>query len=188
MIYKSLLVTATISALLLSGCSQKAPELNTAQTGKNNVSDATKIAGETVTINENTYGNENGTSATNGAGNANTGKYNSSSDGSQSIYFGFGDYGISSAMENHIATNSSIVSNTNGRIKIEGNCDEFGTDEYNYALGLKRAKAVKDSMVAQGVSASKMVIISYGESNPVCSNPTDGCYAQNRRVDLRLVK
>jgi peptidoglycan-associated lipoprotein len=185
MIHKSLLITATISALLLSGCSQKAPELNGAQTGKNNVSDATQIASETVTINENAYGNENGT---NGQKGTSAGKYNSSSDGFQSIYFGFGDYGISSAMENHITTNTNIVSNANGRIKIEGNCDEFGTDEYNYALGLKRAKAVKDSIVAQGVSASKMVIISYGESNPVCSNPTDGCYSQNRRVDLRLVK
>jgi len=55
-------------------------------------------------------------------------------------------------------------------------------------LGLKRAKAVKDSLIAQGVNANKMVLISFGESNPVCSNPTDACYAQNRRVDLRLVK
>ena len=74
------------------------------------------------------------------------------------------------------------------RIKIEGNCDEFGTDEYNYALGLKRAKAVKDAMAAQGVDAGRMVIISYGESNPVCNEPTDTCYARNRRADLRLAK
>ena len=185
MIYKSLGITAIISVFLLSGCSQKAPELKGAHAGKNNVSNATQIAGETVSINENTYGNGN---ATNRGEGATAGKYNSSSDGFQSIYFGFGDYGISSAMENHIITNTNVVSHANARIKIEGNCDEFGTDEYNYALGLKRAKAVRDSIVAQGVSAGKMVIISYGESNPVCSNPTDGCYAQNRRVDLRLVK
>ena len=184
MIHKSLLITATISALFLSGCSQKAPELEGANAGKNNVSNATEIAKETVSIDENTYGNENNTS--NGT---NTGKYNSSSDGFQSIYFGFGDYGISSTMENHMSTNTNVISTAGtGRIKIEGNCDEFGTDEYNYALGLKRAKAVKDAAVAHGVPASKMVIISYGESNPVCSNPTDGCYAQNRRVDLRIVK
>ena len=185
MTHKSLLLTATISALLLSGCSQKAPELEGANAGKNNVSDATEIAKETVSIDENTYGNENA----NGSNGVNTGKYNSSSDGFQSIYFGFGDYGISATMENHMSTNTNVISNAGaGKIKIEGNCDEFGTDEYNYALGLKRAKAVKDAAVALGVSASKMVIISYGESNPVCSNPTDGCYAQNRRVDLRIVK
>ncbi|HFQ61108.1 MAG TPA: hypothetical protein ENK39_02260 [Epsilonproteobacteria bacterium] len=180
---KSLLIIATIVTLFLNGCSQKAPELNGAQTGKNNVSDATQIAGETVSINENTYGNENNSNGQNGV---NEGKYNSSSNGFQSIYFGFGDYGISPAMENHIASNATIVQNSNAKVKIEGNCDEFGTDEYNYALGLKRAKAVKDSLIAQGAPASKMVIISYGESNPVCSNPTDGCYAQNRRVDIRL--
>ncbi len=185
MTQKKLLITATLTALLFSGCSQKAPELEGVQAGKNNVSDATQIAGETVSIDENAYGNKDGADGTN---DGSTGKYNSSSDGFQSIYFGFGDYGISGAMESNIASNSTVVNNATGRIKIEGNCDEFGTDEYNYALGLKRAKSVKDSLVAQGVSASKMVIISYGESNPVCSNPTDGCYSQNRRVDLRIVK
>ena len=182
MIKKIYIATATLSMLLLIGCGQTAPELNGVNAGKNNVSDATQIAGDTVTIDENKYGNKNSTDG------SNSGKYNSSSNGFQSIYFGFGDYGISAAMENNIVSNLSVVSNTSGRIKIEGNCDEFGTDEYNYALGLKRAKAVKDSLIAQGVGAQKMVIISYGESNPVCSNPTDSCYAQNRRVDLRLVK
>ncbi len=175
MIQKMILATATITALLLTGCSQTAPDLN----GKNNISDATQIAGDTVTIDENRYGNENG----------NSGQYNSSSDGFQSVYFEFGDYGISSGMDNSIATNANVANKASAsRIKIEGNCDEFGTDEYNYALGLKRAKAVKDGIASQGVDTSNMLIVSYGESNPVCSNPTDGCYAQNRRVDLRLVK
>jgi peptidoglycan-associated lipoprotein len=173
MIKKIVIATATLSTLLLTGCSQTAPDLN----GKNNISDATQIAGDTVTIDENRYGNETG------------GSYNSSSDGFQSIYFEFGDYGISSGMENGIASNANVAHNASAsKIKIEGNCDEFGTDEYNYALGLKRAKAVKDGIAAQGVNTSNMVIVSFGESNPVCSNPTDGCYAQNRRVDLRLVK
>jgi len=178
---KIILTTATLSLLLLTGCSQTAPDLG--GSGKNNISDATQIAGDTVTIDENRYGNENAN------GNGAAGRYNSSSDGFQSIYFEFGDYGISSGMENNIASNVSVANSTGAaRIKIEGNCDEFGTDEYNYALGLKRAKAVKDSIAAQGVDTSKMVMISYGESNPICSNPTDGCYSQNRRVDLRLVK
>jgi len=177
MIKKIIITTTAFSVLLLTGCSQIAPDLDGA--GKNNVSDATQIAGDTVTIDENRYGNENGTG----------GQYNSSSDGFQSIYFEFGDYGISSGMENTIASNANVAHNASAsKIKIEGNCDEFGTDEYNYALGLKRAKAVKDGIAAQGVDTSKMVIVSFGESNPVCSNPTDGCYSQNRRVDLRLVK
>jgi len=175
---KTIIITTTaFSVLLLTGCSQTAPDLD--GTGKNNVSDATQIAGDTVTIDENRYGNENGSG----------GKYNSSSDGFQSIYFEFGDYAVSSGMENKLAANANVAHNASAsKIKIEGNCDEFGTDEYNYALGLKRAKAVKDGIAAQGIDTSKMVIVSFGESNPVCSNPTDGCYSQNRRVDLRLVK
>ncbi len=179
MIQKIIITTATLSLLLLTGCSQTAPDLNGSNAGANNISDATQIAGDTVTIDENKYGNEGGAS----------GQYNSSSDGFKSIYFDFGDYAISSGMENNIASNTNVAHKaTASKIKIEGNCDEFGTDEYNYALGLKRAKAVKDSIAAQGVDTSKMVIVSFGESNPVCSSPTDGCYAQNRRVDLRLVK
>ena len=167
MMIKKIITATTFSLLLMTGCSQTAPDLDGA--GKNNVSDATQIAGDTVTIDESKYRNE-------ACGNASGGKYNSSSDGFQSIYFDFGDYGISSGMENHISSNTSVANNAGAaRIKIEGNCDEFG-------------KAVKDSIAAQGVNTSKMVIVSYGESNPVCNNPTDGCYAQNRRVDLRLVK
>jgi len=183
MTQKTLRIMAALSLVLfLSGCSQKAPDLEVAESGKNNISDANKIEKETVTIDESTYGKKSTSNI------ENTGKYNSSTGGFQSIYFGFGNYDISIDMENNIVQNSTSIKNLGSRIKIEGNCDEFGTDEYNYALGLKRAKAVKDSIVSQGVSAKKIVIISYGESNPVCSSPTDECYAQNRRVDLHIVK
>ncbi|WP_295418536.1 OmpA family protein [Sulfurovum sp.] len=183
MIRKIFVATATLSLLLLTGCGQTAPDLDGVDTGKNNVSDATQIAGDTVTIDENKYGNQNTADSANG------GKYNSSSDGFQSIYFAFGDYTIAPGMEDHISKNVNVINSAGAsRIKIEGNCDEFGTDEYNYALGLKRAKAVKDSLAAQGIAANRMLIVSFGESNPVCSSPTDSCYERNRRVDLRLVK
>ncbi len=167
---KLVLAASTVALLLLSGCGQTMPDLP----GSNkNISDASAITGDTVSIDENAY---------------NSGRGNSSSDGFQSVYFDFGEYGIASGMEAGIARNVSIGAKSAAKIKIEGNCDEFGTDEYNYALGLKRAKAVKDAMAARGVSISKMLIVSYGESNPVCSAPTDSCYAKNRRVDLRLIK
>jgi len=175
---KILLTTATIGALLLSGCSQKAPELEDAQMGKNNISDATQIGGDTVAIDKNGYGNENESKTSSTESNSNVlngSSVNSSSNGFKSLYFGFGDYGISSSMENRMAINSSVANKKSSKIKIEGNCDEFGTDEYNYALGLKRAKVVKDNMIAQGINAQRMVIVSFGESNPVCSSPTMLC-------------
>lgn len=171
MTYKSLLTTAIVS-LVFAGCAQTAPDLN----GSNNISDANAISGDTVSIDESGYGNE-------GSGN-----YNSSADGFRSVYFDFGEYAISSDMENNMNANIKVAMSASSKIKIEGNCDEFGTDEYNYALGLKRAKAVKDSIVGQGVDGSKIVLVSFGESSPVCTEPNDSCYDRNRRVDIRLVK
>jgi len=161
----------TFLILLFSGCAQTAPDL----AGNNNISGTDAISGNTVTIDENTYGNEKG-------------KYNSSSDGFKSVYFDFAKYVVSPSMEANMRSNVQVASMVASKIKIEGNCDEFGTDEYNYALGLKRAKAVKDSLVAQGIAASNMIMVSFGESNPVCQTPSDSCYDRNRRVDIRLVK
>jgi len=73
-------------------------------------------------------------------------------------------------------------------IKIEGNSDEWGTDEYNYALGLKRAKAVKDSLVMDGIAAQGISVVSFGESNPVCSEKNSACWQKNRRSEHKLVK
>jgi len=171
-----LFIMTSLAALLFSGCAQTAPDLN----GKNNVSGTDAIHGDTVSINENNYGNESGVDA--------NGNYNSSSDGFKSIYFAFDNYSVSPSMESNMQTNIQVARSTGAKIKVEGNCDEFGTDEYNYALGLKRAKAVKDSLVAQGIAPSKMIMVSFGESSPVCQIPSDSCYDRNRRVDLRLVR
>ena len=72
-------------------------------------------------------------------------------------------------------------------IILEGNCDEWGSDEYNFALGLKRAEAVKKAIVAEGVDASRVSMVSFGESSPTCTDKTKECWAQNRRVDFKLL-
>ena len=167
-----LLVASAIFSLILAGCSQNAPDLE----GKNNISDADHIQGDTVSIDEN------------GFGDGSAGSFNSSSDGFKSIYFDFADYSISPSMQNNMNHNFGVANTASSKIKIEGNCDEFGTDEYNYALGLKRARAVRDSLAAQGVNTSNMVMVSFGESNAICTEATESCYQRNRRVDIRLVK
>ncbi|MFT7823529.1 MAG: OmpA family protein [Sulfurimonas sp.] len=147
------------------GCAQPAPDL------QGNMSD-------TITIDENNLNSDSSGSL-----------YNSSSDGFVSVYFDFDGYSIVPSQEGRILQNANRLRSVAGnKVKIEGNCDEFGTDEYNYALGLKRAKAIKDALADQGVNTSNIVMVSYGESNPVCYEPTDECYARNRRVDLRLAK
>ncbi len=172
MMKKPLIIISIISLFLLTACGQKIPDIGDA--GTNNITDDTAISGDTVSISESTYGDNP--------------SQNSSKDGFKSIYFAFDNYGISSSMQSVISHNVNNASKSSSKIKLEGNCDEFGTDEYNYALGLKRAKAVKDSMALEGVDVGRTVIVSFGESNPVCSSPTDSCYEKNRRVDLYLIK
>ena len=91
-------------------------------------------------------------------------------------------------MQSVINQNASVFSqNSNFKIMVEGNCDEWGSDEYNYALGVKRAKAGKDALIAQGIAADRIEITSNGESKPVCTDKTKTCDAQNRRDEFRLL-
>ena len=64
---------------------------------------------------------------------------------------------------------------------IEGHADERGTREYNLALGARRANAVKEYLVAQGVSAARLETISYGKERPICTESNEDCWSQNRR-------
>ena len=93
-------------------------------------------------------------------------------------------------MQSAINTNAGLFNQSEAQglsVKVEGNCDEWGTDEYNYALGLKRAKAAKDALVKQGVAADRITVVSYGESNPVCTDKTKACDAQNRRAEFKVL-
>ena len=106
------------------------------------------------------------------------------------IYFDFDKYDVKSNMMSKIEHNAQLFSNKKTKelkVKIEGNCDEWGTDEYNYALGLKRAKSVKDSLIAEGLDADRFVLVSYGESNPACQGHNQTCWAKNRRAEFKLL-
>jgi len=69
----------------------------------------------------------------------------------------------------------------NIRFTVEGHCDERGSTEYNLGLGDRRATAVKDFLVQQGVSADRIRTISYGKEKPFCAEHTEDCWQQNRR-------
>lgn len=104
------------------------------------------------------------------------------------VYFDFDKFNIRPDMQNVVSTNANIFNTevSGVSITIEGNCDEWGTDEYNQALGLKRAKAVKEALIAKGVNADRIAVKSYGETNPVCTEKTKACDAQNRRAEFKL--
>ncbi len=110
----------------------------------------------------------------------------------ESVHFAFDKYNINSEMRavtvaNYVKIDETIESYNDLKIKLEGNCDEWGSDEYNYALGLKRAKAIKDTLIADGVDTNKIVMVSFGESNPICTEQNTACWKMNRRVDYRLL-
>src|SRR3989337_744623 len=80
------------------------------------------------------------------------------------------------------ANASYLKANKNGRILIEGHCDERGTSEYNIALGERRAQAAQKYLVALGVDQSRISTISYGKEKPFCEEHNEQCWQENRRA------
>lgn len=107
----------------------------------------------------------------------------------ENVYFGFDKYNLDADMQKVTQNNAIKFSGlkANTKIKVEGNCDEWGTDEYNYALGLKRAKAVKDALVSEGINSEVISLVSFGESNPTCSDKNKECWKMNRRTEHKLL-
>ncbi|WP_456449796.1 peptidoglycan-associated lipoprotein Pal [Hydrogenimonas sp.] len=180
---KSLFVAAVAAALLMSGCSQKEPEVDMTQ--ENTGTPQTTSADSGLdTIQGGTESSETMSE------DAKMAKIREIEASAKKIYFDFDKYNIRPDQEERVDEDARLFASEDAKdltIKIEGNCDEWGTDEYNYALGLKRAKAVRDALAVKGIDESRMVMVSYGESNPVCTEHTRECWAQNRRVEFKLL-
>jgi len=74
------------------------------------------------------------------------------------------------------------------KVRIEGNCDERGTSEYNMALGDRRSTAAMKYLMTLGIGADRMTAISYGKEKPSCSEHNEACWSKNRRDDLNVLK
>jgi len=104
------------------------------------------------------------------------------------VHFDFDKYDIRPEDAKTLDANATwLKSNADNLLLIEGHCDERGTNEYNLALGERRAKATMNYLVSQGIQANRITIISYGEERPVCNEKTEACWAKNRRANF-LVK
>ncbi len=77
-----------------------------------------------------------------------------------------------------------LKANPDQLVLIAGNCDERGTNEYNLALGERRAKAAMGYLASKGIDASRITLVSYGKERPVCTDHNEACWSQNRRDDF----
>jgi peptidoglycan-associated lipoprotein len=106
----------------------------------------------------------------------------------RNVHFDFDKYEVRGQDKPVLDENAQwLKSNANAMLLIEGHCDERGTNEYNLALGERRAKATRDYLVSVGIDGSRVTVISYGEERPLCTERTEACWAQNRRAHF-LVK
>jgi peptidoglycan-associated lipoprotein len=103
----------------------------------------------------------------------------------QPIYFDFDRHALRPDDRGILSLNAQVLKeNPAVRIRIEGNCDERGTVEYNLALGEKRARAAKDYLINLGVDADRISIISYGKERPQYSGHNEQAWSKNRRDDF----
>jgi peptidoglycan-associated lipoprotein len=107
----------------------------------------------------------------------------------QKIYFNFDSAALSDEARSTLSKDADVLAkNGSLKIRIEGNCDERGSDEYNMALGERRAKAARDYLVNLGIQPDRLSIISYGEEKPVDPGHDEAAWAKNRRDEFVIVK
>ena len=98
------------------------------------------------------------------------------------VYFSYDSTDLTEEARNLLQKNVDWMKKwTSTKVMVEGHADSRGTNEYNLALGERRAHAVRDYMVRLGLTADRLTIVSKGEEQPVCSEDTEACWKDNRR-------
>ena len=98
------------------------------------------------------------------------------------IYFAFDKYNLDDVAQEVLMRKADFLRvNSDIYITIEGHCDERGTNEYNLALGDRRAESAKSFLVDMGIEAYRISTVSYGEERPLCTEQAEECWAKNRR-------
>lgn len=107
----------------------------------------------------------------------------------EDVYFDFDKYEIRPEGKPVLKEVSSwLLKNPAAKLSVEGHCDERGTNEYNLALGDRRAKSARDFLIALGIASKRIEIVSYGEEKPQCTEQTEECWAKNRRAHFVVLR
>ena len=102
------------------------------------------------------------------------------------VYFDLDKYDIQPDYESILSAGAMALKQTGATVVIEGNCDERGSDDYNLALGERRAAAVRKYLYNLGVPMGQMSIVSYGEARPAVSGSGETAWQLNRRVEFKI--
>ncbi len=103
----------------------------------------------------------------------------------RSVYFPFDVDAVQEADRGTVQQHGAyLAKNGNAKVRVEGNCDERGSSEYNLGLGQRRANNVKKLLVLSGAKASQVETVSFGEEKPRCTEHNEACWSQNRRADI----
>jgi len=104
----------------------------------------------------------------------------------RSIYFPFDVSAVQEADKPVVLAHAKYLSeHPDRKVRVEGNADERGSNEYNLALGQRRADSVKKMLELGGAKASQIDTVSYGEEKPRCTDHNEACWKQNRRSDIK---
>ncbi|MBF0314409.1 MAG: peptidoglycan-associated lipoprotein Pal [Oligoflexia bacterium] len=107
---------------------------------------------------------------------------NSKAGALKTVYFDFNSSTLTGSTEETLKGNASFLKENNKvKVQVEGHCDERGSIQYNLALGERRAKSVKDYLVASGVNADRITTISYGKEKPIAMGQDEDSWSKNRR-------
>lgn len=104
------------------------------------------------------------------------------------VYFNFDSNSVSPDQESKVINVADHVRSSGQTVILAGFTDDRGTEEYNRSLGERRALAVREALIAKGVSASKIQTVSFGKEMPADSGSNETAWAKNRRVEFGIVK
>lgn len=105
--------------------------------------------------------------------------------GFRDVFFGYDSWMISEEGQQVLKRNAQwLRGHGMTQLKVEGHCDERGTTAYNLVLGEKRAKSVRNYLMDLGVNGDHLTVVTYGKERPICFDPVEACYQQNRRGHL----
>ena len=108
---------------------------------------------------------------------------------SYTVYFDFDRYNVNaSELPKIVAVANTLKDAPAARLRIEGHCDERGTEEYNRTLGERRALSVRDVLIKEGVASSRITTESWGEDKPAVDGDTESAYSKNRRGEFVLLQ